>query len=154
MSDLKVGDKAPNFQGKNQNGETISLQDFQGKKVVLYFYPKDDTPGCTKEACNLRDHYSDLTDKGFEVIGVSIDDVQSHEKFASKYDLPFHLVADPDKAIVNQYGVYGEKNMYGQKKMGTHRTTFLIDKNGQIEQIFKKVNTSDHANQIIEKIGG
>ena len=150
MSDLKVGDPAPDFTGQNQKGETVSLSDFKGSKVILYFYPKDDTPGCTKEACNLRDHYQDLVDKGYEVIGVSIDDVTSHDKFANKYSLPFHLVADPEKAIVNKYGVFGEKNMYGKKKMGTNRTTFVIDENGNIEQVFKKVKTSDHANQILE----
>jgi len=152
MSDLQEGSTAPDFKGPNQAGKTVNLSDFRGKKVILYFYPKDDTPGCTKEACNLRDHYSDLVDKGFEVIGVSIDDVDSHEKFAGKYELPFHLVADPDKTIVEQYGVYGEKNMYGKKKMGTNRTTFLIDEEGRVEKVFKKVQTSDHANQILEAV--
>lgn len=154
MSELKSGDPAPVFKGKNQNGEMVSLSDFKGKKVVLYFYPKDDTPGCTKEACNLRDHYQELLDQGIEVIGVSIDDVSSHEKFAGKYDLPFQLIADPEKEIVNKYGAYGEKNMYGNKKMGTHRMTFLIDEDGNIENIFKKVKTEDHANQILNAVNG
>ena len=153
MSKLNIGDPAPDFQGRNQNGDKVSLSDFKGKKVILYFYPKDDTPGCTKEACNLRDHYQELVDKGYEVIGVSIDDVESHEKFAGKYDLPFHLVADPEKSIVEQYGVYGEKNSFGKKKMGTHRITFVIDEEGKIEQVFKKVKTEDHANQILEAAG-
>ncbi len=154
MSELKSGDPAPVFKGKNQNGEMVSLSDFKGKKVVLYFYPKDDTPGCTKEACNLRDHYQELLDQGIEVIGVSIDDVSSHEKFAGKYDLPFQLIADPEKEIVNKYGAYGEKNMYGNKKMRTHRMTFLIDEDGNIENIFKKVKTEDHANQILNAVNG
>ncbi len=154
MSNLNVGDPAPDFKGYDQNNQPIKLSDFSGKKVILYFYPKDDTTGCTKEACNLRDHYQDLLDKGFDVIGVSVDDVPSHEKFAGKYELPFHLVADPDKEIVNKYGVYGEKNMYGHKKMGTHRTTFLVDEDGKIEKVFKKVKTEDHANQVLEAVEG
>ena len=114
MSHLSVGDQAPDFQAVDQHGETVRLSDYSGAKVVLYFYPKDDTPGCTKEACNLRDHYETLQQQGLQVLGVSIDDAESHEKFASKYNLPFRLVADPDKTIVQEYGVYGEKNSFGK----------------------------------------
>lgn len=148
-TELKAGDKAPHFEAKNQKGETVSLDDFKGRKVVLYFYPKDDTPGCTKEACNLRDHHKELLDAGYEVVGVSIDDVESHEKFASKYNLPFNLLADPEKQIVSDYGVYGEKNSFGKKKMGTKRTTFVIDEEGTIEQVIKSVKTEDHAAQVL-----
>ncbi len=153
MTELKEGDLAPDFKGNNQNGEAVALSDFKGKKVVLYFYPKDDTPGCTKEACNLRDNYEELQNQGYEVIGVSTDSANSHEKFARKYELPFNLIEDPDKEIVNNYGVYGEKNNYGKKSMGIKRTTFLIDENGKIEQIFKKVKTEEHAAQIMESSG-
>lgn len=152
MTELKIGDKAPDFTARNQNGDEISLSDFKGKKVVLYFYPKDDTPGCTKEACNLRDNYQALKDEGFEILGVSTDDVKSHDKFVNKYSLPFDLVADPDKKIVNDYGVWKEKNMYGKKYMGTVRTTFVIDEEGNIIEIFKKVKTDDHTSQILEKV--
>src|SRR6185437_158653 len=141
MSRLKPGDKAPDFTAENQNGKKVKLSDYKGKKVVLYFYPKDDTTGCTAEACNLRDNYSDLKAKGYEVFGVSIDSVKSHDKFAKKYDLPFTLVADPDKKIVEDYGVWAEKSMYGRKYMGTLRTTFLIDEKGKIEKIIDKVDT-------------
>lgn len=150
MTELKEGDLAPDFKGNNQKGEEVALSDFKGKKVVLYFYPKDNTPGCTKEACNLRDNYQDLKNQGYEVIGISTDSVNSHEKFAEKYELPFHLIADPDKEIVTKYGVYGEKNKNGKKSMGTQRTTFLIDENGKIEKIFNKVKTEEHAAQIME----
>jgi len=151
MSTLKPGDKAPDFMAENQNGETIKLSDYKGKKVVLYFYPKDDTTGCTAEACNLRDNYSDLRAKGYEVIGVSIDTVKSHDKFVKKYDLPFTLVADPDKKIVEDYGVWAEKSMYGRKYMGTLRTTFLIDEKGKIEKVIDKVDTKNHFDQIISQ---
>lgn len=146
---LKTGDQAPPFKAQNQKGETVSLDNFKGKKVVLYFYPKDDTPGCTKEACNLRDHHKELLNTGYEVVGVSVDDVDSHQKFAEKYDLPFNLLADPDKQIVSDYGVYGEKNSFGKKTMGTKRTTFVIDEDGKIEQVIKSVKTEDHASQIL-----
>ena len=152
MSHLSVGDQAPDFQAVDQHGETVRLSDYRGAKVVLYFYPKDDTPGCTKEACNLRDHYETLQQQGLQVLGVSIDDAESHEKFASKYNLPFRLVADPDKTIVQEYGVYGEKNSFGKKKMGTKRTTFLIDENGAIQHIFRQVKSENHAEQILEKL--
>ncbi|WP_313368043.1 thioredoxin-dependent thiol peroxidase [Sphingobacterium mizutaii] len=148
MAELKVGDKAPQFTSKNQNGEEIKLSDFQGKKVILYFYPKDNTPGCTTEACNFRDNYQSLLKDGFEVIGVSIDSEQSHQKFISKFELPFNLVSDEDKKIVEDYGVWVEKNMYGKKYMGTARTTFIIDEKGFIQHIIKKVDNKNASQQI------
>lgn len=150
MSDLKIGDQAPEIRAKNQNGETISLSDYKGKKVVLYFYPKDNTPGCTTEACNFRDNYQSLLEKGFEVLGVSIDSEQSHQKFISKFELPFNLLADEDQKIVHDYGVWVEKNMYGKKYMGTARTTFIIDGNGKIEHIIKKVDNKNASQQILD----
>ena len=152
MITLKAGDKAPEFQAKNQDGEPISLSDFKGKKLILYFYPKDNTPGCTAEACNLNDNYSELTKKGFEVVGVSPDNIESHQKFIAKYNLSFHLVADPEKEVINKYGVWGEKNMYGKKSMGLLRTTFVINEDGIIQHVFKRVKTKDHTNQILEKV--
>ncbi len=152
MNGLKEGDIAPAFTAKNQNGATISLSDYKGKKVILYFYPKDDTPGCTAEACDFRDNYQSLTSKGYEVIGVSTDDEQSHKKFESKYTLPFTLVADTDKKIVEQYGVWVEKNMYGKKYMGTSRKTFLIDEEGRIAKIVEKVDTKNASQQLLEMV--
>lgn len=146
---LKEGQKAPEFTAVNQNGEKISLKDFNEKKLILYFYPKDDTPGCTKESCNLRDNYEKLLKSGYEVIGVSMDDVNSHQKFADKYSLPFNLLADTDKKIVSDYGVYVEKVSFGKKKMGINRTTFIINEKGDIERIIKKVDTIQHAEQIL-----
>ena len=148
---MKVGDKAPEILGRNEKGEDIHLSDYKGKKVVLYFYPKDMTSGCTAEACNLRDNYTDLRKAGYEVIGVSIDDEQSHLKFIEKNNLPFTLIADTDKKLVEQFGVWGEKSMYGRKYMGTFRTTFIIDEEGRIERIItpKEIKTSDHAAQIL-----
>jgi len=148
MAELKVGDKAPQFKSKNQNGEEVKLSDFKGKKVILYFYPKDNTPGCTTEACNFRDNYQSLLKDGFEVIGVSIDSEQSHQKFISKFELPFSLLADEDKKIVEAYGVWVEKNMYGKKYMGTARTTFIIDEKGIIQHIIKKVDNKNASQQI------
>ena len=148
MAELKVGDKAPNFKAKNQNGEELSLSDFKGKKVILYFDPKDNTPGCTTEACNFRDNYQSLLKDGFEVIGVSIDSEQSHQKFISKFELPFNLVSDEDKKIVESYGVWVEKNMYGKKYMGTARRTFIIDEKGTIQHIIKKVDNKNASQQI------
>lgn len=150
MTKITEGQKAPQFEGTDQNGKKVSLADFAGKKVVLYFYPKDDTPGCTAEACNLRDNYSDLIEKGFAVIGVSPDNEKSHLKFSEKYDLPFPLIADPEKIILGKYGVWGEKNMYGKKVFGVKRTTFLIDENGVVEKIISKVDTKDHSTQIFK----
>jgi peroxiredoxin Q/BCP len=150
MARPKEGDKAPNFTAKDQNGKTISLSDFKGKKVILYFYPKDDTPGCTAEACSFRDNYQSLLAKGFAVIGVSTDDEKSHKKFETKFNLPFPLIADPDKHIVDAYGVWVEKNMYGKKYMGTARTTFLIDANGIITKVIDKVDTQNSSQQVID----
>lgn len=152
MAELSEGAKAPQFSGVDQNGEKISLKDFLGKKVVLYFYPKDDTPGCTMEACNLRDNYENLTSSGFEVIGISADSVTSHKKFETKYKLPFHLIADPEKKIINLYGVWGEKNMYGIKMMGLKRTTFLIDEEGVIFKIFRRPKTKVHSEEILASL--
>ena len=150
MSELTAGQAAPDFTATDQDGNAISLSQFKGKKVVLYFYPKDNTPGCTTEACDFRDNYQGLTAKGIVVLGVSVDSEQSHQKFASKYDLPFTLIADPDKKIVEAYGVWGEKNMYGKKYMGTNRKTFLIDENGVITHIIAKVDTKNATAQVME----
>ncbi|MEK6480794.1 thioredoxin-dependent thiol peroxidase [Catalinimonas sp. 4WD22] len=147
---LNVGDQAPDFEAKNQKDETVKLSDFRGKKVVLYFYPKDNTSGCTAQACNLRDNYTDLQNAGYEVIGVSKDGVKSHQKFAEKQELPFTLIADEDTKINQAYGVWKEKSMYGKKYMGTARTTFLIDEEGKIENIIEKVKTKDHTAQILQ----
>ncbi|MCY7352274.1 MAG: thioredoxin-dependent thiol peroxidase [Cytophagaceae bacterium] len=147
---LKPGDPAPDFTAKNQNGQPVQLSDFAEKKLVLYFYPKDDTPGCTAEACDLRDNYEHLLKQGYAVLGVSIDDSASHQKFIKKYDLPFPLLADTDQKIVNDYGVWVEKNMYGRKYMGTARTTFLIDETGTIAEIIEKVDSKNHTKQILK----
>lgn len=149
MSRPQAGDKAPAFSGLNQKGETISLDQFNGKKVALYFYPKDDTPGCTAEACNLRDNELELKAKGIEVIGVSSDSVKSHDKFANKYGLPFNLLADEDKAVHKAYGTWVEKSMYGRTYMGSARVTFLIDEKGVIEKLIEKVDTKNHTAQLI-----
>lgn len=148
-----VGDKAPEILGINEKGEEICLSQYKGKKVVLYFYPKDSTPGCTSQACNLRDNYSDLCKAGYEVIGVSIDNDKSHQKFIEKNNLPFTLIADTDKKLVEEFGVWGEKKLYGRSYMGTFRTTFLIDEEGIVERIItsKEVNTKDHAAQILNQ---
>lgn len=150
MSQLITGDKAPQFTALNQKGDNVSLNEFLGKKVVLYFYPKDDTPGCTAEACNLRDNYEMLQKQGYEVIGISTDSAKSHDKFANKYNLPFTLIADEDKAIVNSYGVWVEKSMYGRKYMGTNRVTFVIDETGTIAEIIEKVDTKNHTAQVLK----
>lgn len=147
---LQVGDKAPDFEAKDQNGQTIRLSDFLGKKVILYFYPKDDTSGCTAQACNLRDNQEPLQKAGYQTIGVSIDNEKSHLKFIEKYSLNFPLISDTDQKVVNLYGVWKEKSMYGRKYMGTARTTFVIDENGVIAQIIDKVKTSAHAAQILK----
>ena len=150
MTKLKEGEKAPGFTAKDQNGKTVSLSDFSGKNVILYFYPKDDTPGCTAEACSFRDNYQSMLSKGFEVIGVSTDDEKSHKKFEVKYKLPFTLIADNDKSIVEAYGVWVEKNMFGKKYMGTARTTFIINPDGLIDKIIDKVDTDNSSQQIID----
>ena len=147
---LAIGDPAPDFTSTDQHGQPMKLSDYRGKKVVLYFYPKDDTPGCTAQACGLRDNHTDLQAAGYEVLGVSIDDQKSHQKFAAKYDLPFTLVTDTDMAIVEAYGVWQEKSMYGRKYMGIVRTTFIIDENGIITDIIGKVDTKKHAEQILK----
>lgn len=150
MIHLKISDKAPDFTGKNQNGKTISLSSFKGKKVVLYFYPRDNTPGCTAEACNLRDNYSALQKQGYVILGISADDEKSHQKFIHEHKLPFTLIADTDKSIVSEYGVYGEKKFMGKKYFGIHRTTFIINEKGIIERIISDVKTKEHAEQILE----
>ncbi len=149
MGSLKAGDKAPHFEGVNQNGEKITLPDFSGKKLILYFYPKDNTPGCTAEACNLNDNYEMWLKKGFEVVGVSPDSEKSHLKFIDKYNLKFNLISDTDKEILQAYGAWGEKKLYGRVYMGVLRKTFIIDEKGVIVSIFEKVKTKDHTNQII-----
>jgi peroxiredoxin Q/BCP len=146
---LQVNDLAPDFSGKDQNGAPISLSAFRGKKVVLYFYPKDDTPGCTKQACNLRDNNTTLQDAGYQVIGVSIDDEKAHTKFINKFELNFPLVADTDKSIVEAYGVWVEKSMYGKKYFGTARVTFVINEEGVITKIIDKVKVDDHTAQVL-----
>lgn len=150
MNELKEGQKAPDFTAKDQHGDTVSLAQFNGKKVVLYFYPKDDTPGCTAEACDFRDNYQGLIAQGIVVLGVSVDDEKSHQKFATKHSLPFTLLADTEKEIVTAYGVWGEKNNYGKKYMGINRTTFLIDEQGVITHIVKKVDTKNATAQVLE----
>lgn len=149
---MNIGDKAPEILGINEKGEEVRLSSYAGRKVVLYFYPKDSTSGCTTQACNLRDHYSELREAGYEVIGVSIDSEKSHQKFIEKNQLPFTLIADTDKKLVELFGVWGEKSMYGRKYMGTFRTTFLINEEGIVERIIgpKEVKTKDHAAQILK----
>lgn len=151
---MNIGDKAPEVLGINEKGEEILLSHYQGKKLVLYFYPKDNTSGCTAEACSLRDNYAALRKQGYEVIGVSVDSEASHRKFIEKYELPFPLIADTDKKLVEAMGVWGEKSMYGRKYMGTFRTTFLINEEGIIERIFlpKEIKTKTHGEQILENI--
>lgn len=150
---LKEGNKAPDFTSKDQDGNKVKLSDYKGKRVVLYFYPKDDTPGCTKEACSFRDADDVYSKKGIKVFGVSTDDEKSHQKFISKFSLPFDLLADTDKKIVEKYGVWGEKSMYGKKYMGTLRKTFLIGEDGKIVKIFDKVNVSEHADEVLKAFG-
>ncbi len=147
---LKTGDPAPLFEGKDQNGNTVKLSDYRGKKVVLYFYPKDDTPGCTAQACNLNDNREALQKQGYEIIGVSTDDEKSHQKFINKYGLQFTLIADTDKKMVEMYDVWKEKSMYGKNFMGTVRTTFIIDEQGIITDIIGKVDTKEHTKQILK----
>ena len=150
---MNIGDKAPEILGKDEQGRDIRLSDYRGRKLALYFYPKDNTSGCTAEACSLRDHYGELQAEGYEVVGVSKDSAASHVKFKEKHELPFPLIADVDKSLMEAMGAWGEKTMYGKKTMGTIRTTFIINEEGVIEQIFagKKVNTKQHAEQILNK---
>ena len=152
MTQLKIGQKAPDIKAENQFGELVSLTDFKGKKIILFFYPKDNTPGCTAEACNLNDNYIDLIEKGFVILGISPDPVKSHKKFSDKFNFQYNILADIDKKALNDYGVWGEKNMYGKKYMGVLRTTFIISKEGKIEKIIEKVKTKDHTNQIFREL--
>lgn len=152
MTHLKEGDKAPYFEGINQNEKLLKLTDFEGKRLILYFYPKDNTSGCTAESCNLNDNYTELTEKGFEVLGVSPDSAASHLKFIAKHNFAFNLIADTEKKILQQYGVWGEKSMYGRKYMGVFRTTFIIDEQGIILKVIKKVKTKDHTAQILAEL--
>jgi peroxiredoxin Q/BCP len=147
---LKVGDIAPDFKVNDQDGNAVKLSSYKGQKVVLYFYPKDMTPGCTAQACDLRDNYKLLQKQGYAVLGISSDDVKSHRKFADKEKLPFPLLADPDKAVHELYGTWGEKSMYGRKFMGTLRTTFVIDEKGKISEVISKVDTKAHTKQILK----
>src|SRR5690554_5133706 len=147
---LNIGDKAPDFETKDQFGKAVKLSDFKGKKVVLYFYPKDNTPGCTAQACNLRDNYEALQKEGYVVLGISSDSQKSHQKFIDKQKLPFPLLADEDKSVHQLYGTWVEKKMYGRTYMGTARTTFVIDEQGKIEDIIEKVNTKEHTSQILK----
>lgn len=150
---IEENEIAPDFTTTNQTGEEIRLSDYRGKRVVLYFYPKDDTPGCTKEACSFRDADEVYKEKNIKVFGVSTDSEKAHQKFISKYSLPFDLLADTEKEIVTAYGVYGEKSMYGKKYMGINRTTFLIDEAGKVIKVFKKINVSEHASEVLEAFG-
>ena len=147
---LEIGKKAPDFEAKDQHGNTVKLSDYKGKKVVLYFYPKDDTPGCTAQACNFRDNYQKLSNAGYQVIGVSADDEKKHMKFTDKYELPFPLIPDTEKKIINAYGVWGEKKFMGRVFDGIHRETFVIDEDGKIEKVITKVKTKEAAEQILE----
>lgn len=147
---LKTGDKVPDFQSVDQNDMIVKLSDYKDKKVIIYFYPKDNTPGCTKQACNLRDNYESLQEQGYEVLGVSTDSGKSHQKFIDKYSLPFKLLIDTDKEVHNLFGTWGEKQMYGKRYMGTLRTTFIINKKGVIEKVIEKVKTKDHTDQIVK----
>ena len=149
MITLQEGDKAPAFKGKDQNGNPVSLADYKGKKLVLYFYPEDDTPTCTVQACNLRDNYGLLKKEGFEVLGVSPDEEKKHKKFEAKYNLPFTLLADPEHKIIDKYGVWDEKQLYGRKYMGILRTTFLVDEKGLIRKIFLRPKNKQHAEEIV-----
>jgi thioredoxin-dependent peroxiredoxin len=154
VSLLTVGTQAPEFTTTDQDGKKRSLGDFKGKKVILYFYPKDNTPGCTKEACAFRDHFAEFRQLGVEILGVSVDHEKSHKSFAQKYDLPFTLLTDTDKSLVEAYGVWGEKNLYGKKYLGTNRVTYLIDEAGKIAAVFPKVKPDKHAEEILAFLQG
>ena len=150
MKKLAIGDKAPEINSVDENGNKFKLSDLRGKKVILYFYPKDDTPGCTKQACNLRDNYTELQKKGYEVVGVSADKEAKHQKFIAKYDLPFTLLADTEKEVINNYNAWGLKKFMGKEYEGIIRKTFVIDEEGKIEDIIEKVKTKDHTSQILK----
>ena len=149
MTHLTIGDKAPDFSGLNENGEAVALNDFKGKKLVLFFYPKDNTPGCTDEVCNLRDNYDQFLAKGYALVGVSPDSQKKHQNFIKKFDLPFSLIADTEREVINAYGVWGPKKMYGKEFEGVYRTTFIIDGKGKIEEVIAKVKTKEHSEQIL-----
>ncbi len=149
MTHLKAGDQAPNFSVKNEKDEIVTLNDYQGKKVVIYFYPKDNTPGCTAQACNLRDNYGDLQNAGYDIIGVSADSVKKHQNFIDKQNLPFTLLADEDKTMLNDYGVWGPKKFMGREYEGIHRVTFILNEDHTIKEIIEKVKTKDHTAQIL-----
>ncbi len=149
MTTLKTGDKAPSFEAQNQKGETVRLSDFKGRKVLLFFYPKASTPGCTAEACNLRDNYQEFQSRGYEVIGVSADNEKKQLNFSEKYELPYNLLADTDRKVIEAYGVWGPKKFMGKEYDGIHRTSFVIDENGMIEDVITKVKTKDHASQVL-----
>ena len=150
MKHLKVGDNAPQFEGKDQNGNTISLSDYKGKKLAVYFYPKDNTPGCTAQACSIRDNYSDLLDQEISIVGVSMDSGSSHQKFIEKFALPFPLIADEDRKVIEAFGVWGPKKFMGRTYDGIHRTTFLINEDQKITAVIDKPNTKAHAQEILE----
>ena len=152
MSELKEGDLAPPICARDQNGEVITLEEYRGRKVVLFFYPKDNTPGCTAEACDLRDNYSQFIEQGFEIIGVSADSEKSHVKFKSKYGLPFRLISDVDRKVLQDYGAWGEKKLYGKSFLGVIRLTFIINEDGYVEKIIKKVKTKEHSKQIFAEL--
>ncbi|MEM7299331.1 MAG: thioredoxin-dependent thiol peroxidase [Bacteroidota bacterium] len=154
MTHLNEGDQAPDFTSTLSTGENVSLSDYAGKKLILYFYPKDDTPGCTAEACSLRDSYGELRSLGYEILGVSPDPVPKHQKFINKYDLPFDLLADEDKSVMNAYGVWGQKKFMGRTYDGVHRITFVIDEEGKIAKVIRKVKTRDHAAQVLDEMAG
>ncbi len=153
MATLKIGDRAPDIEANDQHGQPVLLKNYRGSKVILYFYPKDNTPGCTAEACNLRDNYQILIDKGFKIIGVSADEERSHKNFSDKYALPFALISDKGKKIIMDYGVWGKKKLYGKEYEGINRMTFIIDESGLISQIFSKVDTKNHTSQILKEMG-
>ncbi len=152
MTNLQPGDKAPDFTGVNEKGEKVALKDYKGKKLILFFYPKDNTPTCTVEACNLRDAYSDLKDKGYELLGVSPDSEKKHQNFIAKHELPFPLLADTDREVIEAYGIWGPKKFMGKTFDGLHRTTFVIDEKGKIEQVIQKVKAKQHADQILGEL--
>ena len=152
MPELKEGDLAPAIKAVDQSGELITLEEYRGKKIVLYFYPKDNTPGCTAESCDLRDNYSQFLEKGFEVIGVSADTEKSHQNFISKYNLPFRLISDEDKKVLKDYNAWGEKKLYGKSYMGVLRKTYIIDEKGYVEKIIEKVKTKEHSRQIFSEL--
>lgn len=152
MTTLQIGDKAPEFNSVDENGNPIALSDFLGKKVILFFYPKDDSPGCTKEACSLRDNYRNIQKAGYEVLGISPDKYTKHKKFIDKYEFQYSLVADPEKEIILSYGLWGPKKFMGREVVGVYRTTFLVDEKGFIQHVFTKVKTKDHADQILNQV--